>query len=241
MITAMTGRVLLLDDMTARRQLVCTRLAARGHTVVAMSPKRAPTALADEFEPDAVVVELKDEPPGSIIARLRTSRPTRVVFLVAGTSTSAARVEAMRAGADAVFVEPFVVEELVATLETMMSWRARRRTTHRVHDVVIDEGAHQVTRAGRDLTLTVTEFKLLLVMVRNVGLVMSKRTLLEQVWGFGDYDPNVVEVHVSALRRKLHVAGRASFIETVRGVGYVIRASARSIAQADDATHVRAG
>jgi DNA-binding response OmpR family regulator len=122
----------------------------------------------------------------------------------------------------------------------MLSWRARRSMVHRVRDVVIDEDAHLVTRGGIELTLTVTEFNLLRTLVRSAGIVMSKRALLEQVWGFGEYDPNVVEVHVSALRRKVDVPGRASLIETVRGVGYVVRSAAR-VAAPDDGISAQAG
>ena len=75
------------------------------------------------------------------------------------------------------------------------------------------------TRAGRDLAVTPTELRLLAFFVRHRGLVLSKHQLLTQVWGYDAYDPNVVEVHVSALRRKLGHDG-TGVLETIRGLGY---------------------
>ena len=194
----------------------------RGHTVMGEAANFDSATVVDTFEPDAVVVELNGESPVKVISTLRLTSPRRVVFVASHNSTTAARIAATQAGADGVFVEPFDIDELVACLETMMSWGIRRQSVLRLHDLEIDEGAHTVTRGSVGVALTVTEFKLLVVLVLNVGLVMSKRNLLVLVWGFGDYDPNVVEVHVSALRKKLETTG-APMIETVRGVGYVIR------------------
>ena len=86
-------------------------------------------------------------------------------------------------------------------------------------DVIIDEQAGLATRGEAPLDLTPTELRLLAYLVRHRGLVLSKTQLLTQVWGYDAYDPNVVEVHVSALRRKLEAHG-PRILETVRGLGY---------------------
>ena len=153
----------------------------RGHTVMGEAANFDSATVVDTFEPDAVVVELNGESPVKVISTLRLTSPRRVVFVASHNSTTAARIAATQAGADGVFVEPFDIDELVACLETMMSWGIRRQSVLRLHDLEIDEGAHTVTRGSLDLALTVTEFKLLVVLVLNVGLVMSKRNLLEQV------------------------------------------------------------
>lgn len=218
------GRVLVLDDVRLRRQLVSANLSNRGHTVLGESAKLISTSLVDMFEPDAVVVELNGDSPVKVVSLLRLSGPRRVVFVAAHDSCKTARVAAAHAGADAIFIEPFDIDEMVALVETMMSWGTRSEPSVRANDLVVDVGAHTVTRGGMSVDLTLTEFKLLAEIARHVGVVMSKRHLLEHVWGFGDYDPNVVEVHVCALRKKLAGTG-ADLIETVRGVGYVIRRS----------------
>ena len=86
-------------------------------------------------------------------------------------------------------------------------------------DVIVDEHAGLATRAGAALELTPTELRLLAYLVRQRGRVLSKHQLLTQVWGYDAYDPNVVEVHVSALRRKLEAHG-PRILDTVRGLGY---------------------
>ena len=88
-------------------------------------------------------------------------------------------------------------------------------------DVLIDEHAGLAFRKGQPLALTPTELRLLAFLVRHRGLVLSKPQLLSQVWGYDAYDPNVVEVHISALRRKLEEHG-PRLLETVRGLGYRI-------------------
>jgi two-component system, OmpR family, response regulator len=86
-------------------------------------------------------------------------------------------------------------------------------------DLIVDEQAVLATRAGGALELTPTELRLLAYLVRNRGLVLSKTQLLTQVWGYDHYDPNIVEVHVSALRRKLEAHG-PRILHTVHGLGY---------------------
>jgi DNA-binding response OmpR family regulator len=103
--------------------------------------------------------------------------------------------------------------------------RAGRLTspTVEVFDVVIDETRRVATRSGADLKLTALEFDILAALARHRGRPVSKRQLLALVWGFGELDPNVVEVHVSALRRKLEEHG-PRLVHTERSAGYVIHA-----------------
>ena len=86
--------------------------------------------------------------------------------------------------------------------------------------MVVDEAAAVATRAGRPLPLTPTELRLLAFLIRHRGQVLSKYQLLSQVWGYDAYDPNLVEVHTSALRRKLEEGDAPRLIHTVRGIGY---------------------
>ncbi|MDQ1497429.1 MAG: two-component system, OmpR family, response regulator, partial [Actinomycetota bacterium] len=96
------------------------------------------------------------------------------------------------------------------------------RTVFELGDLRIDADAHSVVRDGQAIDLTHREFALLVEMCRHPGMVLSKLQLLTNVWGFEQYDLNVVEVHVSALRRKLEEHG-ARVIHTVRNAGYVFR------------------
>jgi DNA-binding response OmpR family regulator len=95
-------------------------------------------------------------------------------------------------------------------------------STVQVGDLVVDEDARLAVRSGQALELTATEFKLLAYLAGHRGRILSKTQLLTQVWGYDEYDPNLVEVHVSALRRKLEQHG-PRLIHTARGLGYVVR------------------
>ena len=114
--------------------------------------------------------------------------------------------------------------ELLARVRALLKRSGRLSSASwQVGDLVVDEDARSVVRAGVALDLTRTEYELLAVLVRHVGKVLSKTQLLTQVWGFDAYDANLVEVHMSALRRKLEAAG-PRVVHTVRGAGYVLRA-----------------
>jgi len=95
-------------------------------------------------------------------------------------------------------------------------------STVQVGDVVIDAAAGTVVRAGKPLELTATELRLIGYLAAQRGRTVSKLQILTQVWGYDDYDTNLVEVHVSALRRKLEASG-PRVLHTVRGIGYVMR------------------
>jgi len=129
------------------------------------------------------------------------------------------RVSGLQAGADDYLVKPFALEELLARVRAVLRRTGRLGAAIEAADVVVDEQAGLATRAGLPLELTPTELRLLAYLVRQRGLVLSKHQLLTQVWGYDAYDPNVVEVHVSALRRKLEAHG-PRILHTVRGLGY---------------------
>jgi two-component system OmpR family response regulator len=139
------------------------------------------------------------------------------------------RVAGLRAGGDDYLVKPFAFAELHARIEALLR-RARPEaaaTTLRVGDLEMDLLSREVTRGGRRIELQPREFRLLEYLMRHAGQVVSRTMLLENVWDY-HFDPqtNVVDVHVSRLRRKIEPAGDAPLLHTVRGAGYVLRADA---------------
>jgi len=127
------------------------------------------------------------------------------------------------AGADDYLVKPFATVELLARVGAVLRRLGRVPSTVGVGDLVVDEGAGVAVRAGHQLPLTATEFRLLAYLVANRGRTLSKTQILTQVWGYEDYDPDLVEVHTSSLRRKVEAHG-PRLIHTERGLGYVVRA-----------------
>ena len=137
------------------------------------------------------------------------------------------RVRGLRAGGDDYLAKPFAFSELVARLEALLR-RARidgGATRLRLDDLEMDLLSRVVRRAGHDVTLQPREFDLLACFMRHAGQVVTRTMLLEQVWGY-HFDPqtNVIDVHVSRLRRKIDKGFDNPLIHTVRGVGYCLRA-----------------
>ena len=132
------------------------------------------------------------------------------------------RLIGLRAGADEVMAKPFLLSELACKVTALIRRNGHRSAIVELGDLVVDEGAHTVERRGRAIELTAIEFALLLTFCNNRGLVLSKTQLLTMVWGFDYHNVNLVEVHVSALRRKLEATG-PRIIHTVRGAGYALR------------------
>ena len=158
---------------------------------------------------------------------MRTSLPdVPVVFLTARDAVED-RIAGLTAGGDDYVTKPFSLEELVARLRGLMRRSGARRAEASsvlvVGDLELDEDSHQVWRAGREVTLSPTEFNLLRYLMVNAGRVLSKAQILDHVWSYDfDGEANIVESYVSYLRRKLD-AGAEPLLHTVRGVGYVLR------------------
>ena len=133
------------------------------------------------------------------------------------------RLAAFDTGADDYVVKPYVIEELLARVQAVLR-RAGRQTSQvsQVGQLVIDEPAHRVLVGDRNNDLGPTDFALLTALARHPGQVLSKRRILELVWGYDAVDETLVEVHISILRRRLGADG-ADLIQTIRGVGYVLR------------------
>lgn len=150
-------------------------------------------------------------------------RPRRSIVLTARDAV-ADRVAGLDAGADDYLVKPFSMAELLVRLRAVLRRAGRLQSAvWQIEDLVVDEAARTVVRGGVPVGLTRTEFALLALLGRERGRVLSKTEILSEMWGYDGYQPNVVEAHISSLRRKIESDGR-SLIHTVRGVGYVLRA-----------------
>ncbi|MBV8966585.1 MAG: response regulator transcription factor, partial [Mycobacteriaceae bacterium] len=117
----------------------------------------------------------------------------------------------------------FVLAELVARVQALLRRLGRITSTVTIGDLVVDADAGTVRRGSAPLSLTATEFKLLCFLAQHRGKVLTKTQILSGLWGFDAYDPNLVEVHISALRRKLEQHG-PRLLHTRRGLGYVLSA-----------------
>jgi DNA-binding response OmpR family regulator len=196
-----------------------------GGFVVQRESTRAPLErVLLDIRPQLLVMDADGELADTRAARVSRVRSASDVPMIVLTSSSRIedRLAGLEAGADDVLAKPFSLAELVCKVRAILRRCGHREGRLELGDLLIDEPAHEVERGGVLLDLTAMEFALLAVLGHHRGLVLSKTQLLTKVWGFDHYDVNLVEVHVSALRRKLEAAG-PRVIHTVRGVGYVLR------------------
>ena len=217
-------RILVVDDEPSVRDALDRALRLDGYKVALARDGRAALEVLADDPPDAVVLDvLMPAPDGlEVCRRLRAAGDRTPVLLLTARDAVPDRVRGLDAGADDYLVKPFALEELTARLRALL-----RRTgspqaeTLRYADLKLDTGGHTVERAGRPVELTRTEFLLLELLLRHPRQVLTRGQIFEQVWGY-DFGPssNSLEVYVGYLRRKL---GEPRLIQTVRGVGYVLR------------------
>jgi two-component system OmpR family response regulator len=210
-------RLVVLVAAPVLRRRLCSRLAAAGHLVLADDPSAGAAELIADLHPEVVILEVTDVPERLEVTS-ETPGPVWVALVGEDPMSSAA---AWAAGFDEVIIPPHDPSELASRVDALVA-RRRRRGRLLLGDLVVDLDGHEVRRGAQRISLTATEFRLLTALVRHRQQVLSKRQLLELVWGFDDYDTNVVEVHMCALRRKLESVG-PRLVHTVRGVGYVAR------------------
>lgn len=218
-------RILVLEDDDDLRTLLELVLVSDGHDVRSAGEPLAALEAATHFGPDLAILDVR-LPGGldgfAVARRLRLDSDLPIIFLTAAESIED-RLAGFNVGADDYIVKPFAIPELLARVRSLLrrAGIAVAGATE-IADLVIDVDRRFVSRAGHEVDLTRIELDLLAALVRQRGQVVSKSSLLAQVWGYDAYDVNLVEVHVGGLRRKLEAHG-PRLIHTVRGAGYVLR------------------
>ena len=216
---ASPARVVVVEDEGLVSDAIAAALRAEGLSPVVFDDHVGADRVLAEA-PDLLVVDvILPHGDGFDLARKVLARRDVPVIFVTARDGVGDRLEGFSVGADDYLPKPFALEELLARVRVVLRRRGRLEGALRVGDLVVDEASGDARRGGAELGLTPTELRLLAFFVRHRGLVLSKPQLLTQVWGYDAYDPNVVEVHVSALRRKLEQAG-PRIIHTVHGLGY---------------------
>ncbi|MEU6890221.1 response regulator transcription factor [Streptomyces sp. NPDC046557] len=222
------GLVLVADDDAAIRRSLERGLRLSGFTVLLAEDGPGALRVLADGKPDVVVLDVSM--PGltgtEVCRDLRERGDETPVLMLSALDELADRVAGLQAGADDYLVKPFALEELVLRLHALL----RRRPAQAPSDVlragplVVDEATRQVRHGAAEVHLTRREFELLVQFVRNAGIVLTRDTLLDRVWGY-DFEvrTDAVDTFVSYLRRKLEEGGRPRLIHTVRGVGFVLR------------------
>jgi len=223
--------ILVADDDHAVRESLRRSLAFNGYEVSTAKDGQEALELLDATSPDLVLLDVNMPRLDGLEAcrRMRAAGDDTPVLMLTAKVEVGDRVLGLDAGADDYLPKPFALEELLARVRAL-SRRSRptadgtNPASLRFADLEVDLDARTARRGDRDLTLTRTEFELLAALMQRPKRVMSRELILEEVWGY-DFptSANSLEVYVGYLRRKTEAGGESRLIQTVRGVGYVLR------------------
>ncbi|HET8522410.1 MAG TPA: response regulator transcription factor [Thermomicrobiales bacterium] len=223
-------RILLVEDDRHISRLLELELGHRGLDVTCVYDGLSALPAIAEFAPDVIVLDILL--PGMdgerVLRQLRQGGDTTPVVMLTARDKPRDKVRNLDTGADDYLTKPFDVEELLARLRAVLR-RVEQDEVLRVGDLDLNLTTHQVHRAGRPIELTAREYDLLEFLARNARHVVSRDLILSRVWGDAlEVDPNVVDVYIGYLRKKIDIAGEPRLIHTVRGVGFTLREEPRA-------------
>ncbi|MBK0010560.1 response regulator transcription factor [Bacillus sp. S35] len=223
-------KVLIIEDEEGLVEFLELELKYEGYSVDIAYDGRTGLDKATKQDYDIILLDLMM--PGlngiEVCRRLRTTKDTPVIMLTAKDSVMD-RVMGLDNGADDYLSKPFAIEELFARMRVIF----RRQENNKIvdqkllltfKDIELDLESRTVIKEKKLIELTNKEFELLAIFMRNINKVLTRDILLEQVWGYDSVvETNVVDVYVRYLRNKLNVEDKELYIQTIRGVGYVMR------------------
>jgi two-component system response regulator MprA len=219
--------ILVAEDEPSMGELLRKGLEEHNHKVALARDGQEAYSAALSCEFDALVLDVMMPRLDGVelTKRLRASKKTVPILLLTARDAAADVVKGLDAGADDYLVKPFAFSVLLARLRAM----SRRREVPpvgllKLHDLELDPASRTVTRGGKPISLTATEFRILEFMLRRIGRAISRTSMIEAVWGFEqDIEPNTIDVYIKSLRSKLEVDSSRKLIHTVRGFGYILR------------------
>ncbi|NBV18636.1 response regulator transcription factor [Janthinobacterium sp.] len=223
------ARVLVIEDDAQTASEIDAALSDYGHQVDLAGNGRDGLLKAVTGSYDVIVLD-RMMPGGldglAVLSTLRTAGTTTPVLILSALSAVDERVRGLRAGGDDYLAKPFDFIELTARLDALLRRRdaAPAVTGFQLANLEMDLLTHTVRRAGQTIDLLPREFRLLEYLFRNAGQVLTRTMVFEAVWDYrSDERSNVIDVHISRLRKKIDPDGTAPLIHTLRGSGYVFR------------------
>jgi len=225
----LSSRILIVEDEVQLARLMELELDHEGYAVKVSHNGREALELLKEEEFDLVLLDIMlPEMDGiEVCGRLRKFSDIPVIMVTAKDAVPE-KVEALDTGADDYITKPFAIEELLARIRALLRRKEREKREDNnvllIADLEIDTDKYKVKRADQEVELTKKEFDLLVYLVENQGIVLSREDILSNIWGY-DYlgETNIVDVYIRYLRSKIDDPFEQKLIKTVLGVGYVIR------------------
>jgi two-component system response regulator MprA len=220
--------VLIVDDDPKLLKMLQRTLVYENLTVITAANGLEALPLVQAQQPDLIILDwMMPKMDGlTFVQRLRDEENKTLVLMLTARDAIENRVEGLESGADDYLIKPFAPAELVARVHAMLRRVESKPENQKVSyaDVTLDPSTREAKRGNMTMTLTVTEFNLLHLLLRHPRQVLERRQILNDVWGY-DFggDDNVLEIYVGYLRKKLEANGEPRLIQTVRGVGYALR------------------
>lgn len=225
-------KILIVEDEHQLARFIQLELEHEDYETAVAGDGRLGLSLAESGEFDLILLDIMlPELNGlEVLRRLRKAENNVPVIMLTARDSVMDKVSGLDMGADDYITKPFAIEELLARIRVTLRQHRPAEDDKAKGDVItfkelsMDTARHTVTCGGKPLELTVKEFGLLQALLENVSIVLTREQLLERVWGY-DYfgETNVVDVYIRYLRSKLEEVSETKYIQTVRGVGYVIK------------------
>ena len=226
------AKILIVEDEHQLARFIQLELEHEDYSITVSGDGREGLTLAESGEFDLILLDIML--PGlnglEVLRRLRKAENNVPVIMLTARDSVMDKVSGLDMGADDYITKPFAIEELLARIRVTLRQRSSSSEEKSAEGLIsfkelaMDTARHTVTCGGKPLELTVKEFGLLQALLENVSIVLTREQLLERVWGY-DYfgETNVVDVYIRYLRSKLEEVSEIKYIQTVRGVGYVIK------------------
>jgi two-component system response regulator MprA len=220
-------KLLIVEDESRMADLLRKGLTEEGHMATCASDGAEGLALARAYEFDVIILDvMMPKMSGYELARrLRSEKVHTPILMLTARDSVPDIVKGLDLGADDYLTKPFSFDELLARLRSVQRRALVAQDNHlRVDDLVLDPASREVMRGEDRVSLTRTEYNLLERLMYRAGKVVSRRSLIESVWGFDrEVEENTLDAFMRLLRHKIDSADRPKLIQTVRGVGYMIR------------------
>lgn len=223
-------KILIIEDEKNLARFIELELKYEGYEINVCSDGRSGLQLALSENWDAILLDLMlPELNGmEVCRRIRQTNKTIPIIMITARDSVLDRVSGLDSGADDYIIKPFAIEELLARMRSLLrrveALTVNGMTTYKFKDLIVEVESCVVKKGGNVISLTKREYDLLLVFMSNINIVLTREVLLNKVWGYNTgVETNVVDVYVRYLRNKIDDQNEGSFIQTVRGTGYVMR------------------
>ncbi|ETT30720.1 MULTISPECIES: response regulator transcription factor [unclassified Paenibacillus] len=227
----MTELILVVEDEVRIARLLQIELECEGYRVSIAGSGHQGLEMYQEQQPDLLLLDVML--PGfsgiELLRRIRSGDPDTPVLLLTAKSSVEDKVSGLDLGANDYITKPFQIEELLARVRAALRLATGQRREEAVNllladDLELNEATREVKRAGRSIELTPREFDLLVYLLKNKRQVLNREQIMAAVWGYDYYgDTNIVDVYIRYVRKKITLGHEPELIQTVRGVGYVLK------------------